>query len=146
MKTNTRFGHITYSKLGIRHVTLINFCRSFKIDIAKYTHNGKVHKDVNLDENFMLFLLENKTFIKFYELDYYSNKNIEIIANKTGRKIEDINDYFNNIEYKVLPKYPYRYVSSYKIDFELGGKYDFLKYQPNHVYHGNFEFRRSQIN
>jgi len=52
---NTRYGHVTYTKLGIRHSTLRYFCRDFKIDIAKYTHNGLLDKNVKLNENFVFF-------------------------------------------------------------------------------------------
>jgi len=142
---NTRYGHVTYTKLGIRHSTLQYFCMDFNIDIAKYTHNGEVDKDVTLQDNFVFFLLENKTFIQLYHLDYYSNKTIEIIANKIGRKESEVVDYLNNKNYKIDPKYPYRYISSYKIDYDLGGDYSFLKYMPDYIYEGNYEFRRRTI-
>ena len=142
---NTRYGHVTYTKLGIRHSTLQYFCRDFNIDIAKYTDNGEVNKDVRLQDNFVFFLLENKTFIQLYNLDYYSNKTIEIIANKIGRKENEIIDYLNDRKYKIDPKYPYRYISSYRIDYELGSKYTFLTYKADHIYEGNFELRRRSL-
>lgn len=141
----TRFGHVTHTKLGVRRATLISFCKDFKIKIQLINSQSLVQnidKNIHLDLNFVYFLLENKTFIQIYELDYYSNKTIEIISNKIGRKEKEIEDYLQTRNYRVDVRYPLRYISSYKIDYELGGNYNFLEYDPKHMYEGNFEFRR----
>ncbi|MBQ0769933.1 MAG: hypothetical protein KBT58_11620 [Bizionia sp.] len=47
------------------------------------------------------------------------------------------------------PKYPYRYLSSYPIDYRIdqnGNSYKFLGYDSNHRYEGNFEYRRRDLN
>lgn len=145
---NSRFGHVTYTKLGIRHATLMSFCKDFAIKIPLKTNsssNGIISKDSYLAPNFVYFLMEIKIFIRIYELDYYSNKTVEIIANKIGRKVKEIEDYLLSRKYSLDNKYPYRYLSSYKLDYELGGNYDFLKYDYNNLYEGNFEFRRRII-
>jgi hypothetical protein len=142
---NSRFGHVTYTKLGIRHATLIHFCRDFDIKIQLEVESPServVDKDSYLSPNFVYFLMENKTFIRMYDLDYYSNKTVEIISNKIGRKEQEIEEYFQSQKYKIDTKYPYRYLSSYKIDYELGEIYEFLRYNPSDLYEGNFEFRR----
>jgi hypothetical protein len=97
---------------------------------------------VNLIGNFVFFLLENKTFLNFYELDYYSDKTVQMIAHKIGRKEEEIENYLLETNYKIDNEYPLRYISSYKIDRELGGNYDFLKYKEEHQYQGNYDCRR----
>ncbi len=140
---DTRFGHVTYTKLCIRHSTLNSFCKDFEIEIEKNTKStSQSFKDHLLEDNFVYFLLENKTFILIYDLDYYSDKTIEIIANKIGRKEQEIEEYLKIRKYKIDPKYPFRYISSYKIDYDLGGYYNFLKYNKDLLYEGNFEFRR----
>ena len=142
---NTRFGHVTYTKLEIRHATLIHFCNAFNIDISSSVISPSkqiVNKDSILDANFVYFLMENKTFIKIYDIDYYSNKTIEIISNKIGRKEQEIEEYLRIRKVRIDNKYPLRYISSYKIDYQLGGNYDFLKYDNSLLYEGNFECRR----
>lgn len=142
---NTRLGHVANTKIGIRISSLITFCNDFKLNIEqnlKPNSTTIIGKDCYMTENFVYFLLENKTFIRIYDLDKYVNKSPEIICNKIGRKLNDVESYLNEINYKVDEKYPYRYLSSYKIDYDLGGNYDFLKYNVNHFYEGNFEYRR----
>lgn len=145
---NSRFGHVTYTMLGIRHATLKSVCRDFNIEILlnfNLSTSRGIGKDSILDSNFVYFLIENKTFIRMYELDYYSNKTIEIIANKIGRKEDEIEEYLQLQKYQVDTRYPFRYLSSYKIDYLLGGRYDFLKYDHAELYEGNYEFRRKTM-
>lgn len=142
---NTRYGHVTYTKLQIRHSTLMYFCNDFNIDISSSVISPSkqiVNKNSILDANFVYFLMENKTFIKIYNIDYYSNKTIEIISNKIGRKEQEIEEYLRIRKVRIDHKYPLRYISSYKIDYQLGGNYDFLKYDNSLLYEGNFECRR----
>jgi hypothetical protein len=142
---NTKLGHVAYMKIGIRISSFIKFCEDFDLKLEenlKSDSTKRISKDCYMSENFVYFLLENKTFIKIYYLDKYVNKSAEIIGNKIGRKKIEIESYLNEKKFKLDEKYPYRYLSSYKIDFELGGKYDFLKYNPKHFYEGNYEYRR----
>ena len=143
-----RIGSIVFSVLGIRRATLFHFCRHFEIDIYKEIENydsSKPIQDQHLTHNFIYFLIENKIFLNFFEEDYYLDKSIEIIANKINRKTAEIENYFKLKELKIDKKYPYRYISSYQIDYALNGNYNFLKYLPNHRYEGNFEYRRNLI-
>jgi len=145
---DTRFGHVTFTKLEIRHATLRKFCSDFDIEIIKRDKHSSIRSDdINcmLDDNFVYFLLENKTFIKIYDLDYYSNKTVEIISNKISRKEVEIENYLQIRKFNISQRYPYRYLSSYKIDYDLGGNYAFLKYDGKHQYEGNFEYRRSSL-
>jgi hypothetical protein len=142
---NTRLGHVAYMNIGIRISSFITFCNDFNLKLEenlKPNSNKRIGKDCHMTENFVYFLLENKTFIKIYYLDKYVNKSPEIICNKTGQKIHVVENYLKEKSFKLDEKYPYRYLSSYKIDFDLGGKYDFLKYNSDHFYEGNFEYRR----
>lgn len=145
---NSRFGHVTYTKLGIRHATLLSICKDFNIQIQLETTSSprrNIDKDCYLHPNFVYFLMENKTFIRMYELDYYSNKTLEIISNKIGRKEKVIEEYLLSQKYNIDNKYPYRYLSSYKIDYEFGEVYEFLNYNSDNLYEGSFEFRRRNI-
>lgn len=145
---NTKIGSIVFTVLSIRRATLFNFCKHFNIEInsqIKQFKQGTLIKDQELKDNFIYFLIENKTFIKLYEQDYYLDKSIEIIANKIAKKETDILNYFAENNFKLNSKYPYRYISSYKVDFDLGSNYNFLKYNDNLRYEGNFQFRRAQI-
>ena len=54
----TRFGHVAYTKLGIRQSGLINFCKDFEIDILSQIKDntyGELNKDSILDDNFVYF-------------------------------------------------------------------------------------------
>lgn len=142
----TRLGSVAYTLLEIRRATLQNFFTHFNINYVQYCDDDKpcLFKDLKLTPNFVFFLIENKTFIKLYEQDYYSDKSIEIIANKIYRKENDVIDYFAGQDYKISQKYPYRYRSSYAIDFALQkDKYKFLNYNIHHRYEGNYEYRRA---
>ncbi len=145
---NTRLGHVAYTKLGIRNSTLIRFCEHFNIDITSNTKslkNEPINKDSSLEPNFVYFLLENKTFILMYDQDYYSDKSIEIIAKKIGRTKDEIEEFFLRTPHRIDIRYPFRYISSYKINFDLSGKSNFLKYDKSHMYQGNSEYRRDSI-
>lgn len=146
---NTRLGHVAYMKIGVRISTFMKFCEDFNLDLAsniKLDNRNSIDKNSYLENNFMYFLLENKTFIIQYQLDRYSDKSLEIICNKIGRSEHEVRKYFEKINYIVKKGYPYRYISSYKIDYDLGRKYfKFIKYDPNHFYEGNYEYRRRLI-
>jgi len=147
----TRLGSVAFSILGLRHSTLRYFFRDFNINYLEQgvdlTSNKKVeYKNLKLTPNFVFFLIENKTFLLLYQSDYYRNKTIDIIANKANRQQEEIEKFLKEKEYNVNKAYPYRYLSSYAIDFKLqkrDRKYRFLKYDENHRYEGNFEYRRA---
>lgn len=143
----TRMGSIIYTFLGIRHSSMKSFLHDFEIDIRPYCKTLDVEfKNLRLSPNFVFFLLENKQFIKFYNQDYYGNKSIEIIAHVSGRKTVEIENYFKAKNYQVDVKYPYRYISSFAIDYRLNKestKYAFLRYDDKNRYEGCSEYRRA---
>ncbi|KGO05888.1 hypothetical protein [Dokdonia donghaensis] len=123
------------------------FLSDFEIDITPYYKNANAELiDRRVPANFVFFLLENKQFICLYEKDYYSNKSLDIIAHLSSNTKEEIENYLIESNFKIDPDYPFRYVSSFGIDYKLNkdsGKYDFLNYHHDHRYEGNYEYRRA---
>lgn len=127
-------GSVTWH-LGLRISTVRHFCIDFNIDL-KNQYIGKGYISSSLFKNeFIDFLHRNKTFLLRYEVDYYSDKTPEIIAKNIKRNVDEIEPYlrkkypqfFKNGKLNKNIKYLFRYISSYKIDYELGGNYDDLK-------------------
>ncbi len=149
---NCTFKNVTREILKIRRSTLKNFCNHFNINILFRVENLNIEKideikdSTILEKNFVYFLIEIKTFLKFYEEDYYSDKTIDIIASKVKRKPSDIENYLKSKNYKVNPKNPYRYLSSFHIDYILGKEYPFTKYDKSVKYYGNYEYRPDDLN
>lgn len=128
---NTGLNYVIKKTIGLeRKASLFHFCKDFKIDI-----NSNLDTETNwLTSNFAYFLIKNKTLILMYEQDYYEDKTIEIIAKRIGRQKEEIEKYFKNYPFRIDPKYPYRYISSYKVFYEIEGKCGFLQYDKNYSY------------
>ncbi len=123
-------------KLKIRLATIRHFCEDFGIKLSSH-FDGEPYEFCNyqnLSEEFIDYLEKNQEFLNKYEADYYSDKTPESIAKTINRdKDQVINflnryhpDFFLEGEFNMNQKYPLRYISSFKIDKELGGDYSFL--------------------
>ncbi|WP_394907902.1 hypothetical protein [uncultured Mesonia sp.] len=105
------FKHVTRNLLKIRRSTLKNICKDFGINILFRFKKLDVEQIENitdddvLEENFVYFLMENKTFIEFYESDYYSDKTIETIDNKIQKYPETVEDYLKKININLKVKH-----------------------------------------
>jgi hypothetical protein len=123
------------SSLKVYQQTIRNFCNDFEIDFNnQFIGRGHVSNSIFRPE-FVKFLKLNKDFISKYESDNYENKTTKIIAKKIDRPITEIENYLK----KEYPKYykdgsfkfenssSLRYISSFAIDYKLGGSYSFLK-------------------
>ena len=153
-RINTRMGSVCYSILALRHATLKRFFKDFNIDYLKYSKTNTLNnecqfKDLHLESNFVFFLIENRVFLRFYEDDYYSDKTINEIANKIGKKADvvkrAIKEYFPNKEKNTS----FKYFSSYALDYKLNSEYylyKMLRYDSNHDYQGDYEYRRQNYN
>ncbi|MDB0601590.1 hypothetical protein PL373_10615 [Tenacibaculum maritimum] len=153
-RIKTRMGSVCYSILALRHETLKRFFKDFNIDYLKYgkttTLNDEYQfKDLHLESNFVFFLIENRVFLRFYEDDYYSDKTINEIANRIKKNVDDvkkaINEYFPNKENNTS----FKYFSSYALDYKLNSEYylyKMLRYNSNHDYQGDYEYRRQNYN
>lgn len=127
--------------IKVNQATIKHFCKGFDIDYNKQVEGKqlceyKVYRDI-LKVEFINYLVKNKSFLQKYEGDYYKDKTPEIIGKTVNQHIKVIDMYLKCNYKKYYPKgvftatdrYTLRYVSSYVIDYELGGDYDFLKYE-----------------
>jgi len=128
-------------QVGVRQSTIKHFCNGFDINYADQVEDQllcefSMYRDV-LKVEFVDYLIKNKNFIRKFETDYYNDKTPEIIAKTVKQHIKVIDMYLKCNYKKYYPKgvfvpadkYTLRYVSSYVIDYELGGNYNFLNYQ-----------------
>ena len=135
MKT---IGSITYN-LGLRQSTVRHFCNDFGIPFYDQFIGKPGMSNSILKDNFISYITDNVKFLLDYQQDYYSDKTPQIIADTIKRDInilepflkKEYPQYFNNGEFKKDTKLTFRYVSSYKIDFKLGGDYSFLNLDLN---------------
>ena len=127
-------GSVTWN-LGLRQSTVRHFCYDFGIKLEdQFIGNGYFSSSI-FKQEFIVFLKSNKSFLLKYQKDFYSDKTPSIIAQTIKRNIDEIEPYlkkeypqfFENGVFNKEKKYPFRYVSSYKIDYELGSNYSFLK-------------------
>lgn len=111
--------------LGIgRAATFRNFLNCFEIDNKKYEEFAAA---TVVSEDLAKFLSYNQFFIKEFERDYYSNRNAKEIASKIGRKEEEIFEYLKQRGFEILSQdHTVKYISAYRIDWKLGGNYEFL--------------------
>lgn len=123
--------------LGIRIATVQHLCELFYIDFQEQTIDDKkyLYGSSLLSEKFFEFLIINKDFLKQFEIDYYSDKTPQLISEKIKKDINLVTNYLlknhpnffkDGIFVESKYGYPLRYVSSYKVDLELGENYDFL--------------------
>lgn len=141
-KMNNSIGSVAYH-LELRKSTIKHFCNDFNTILKDYII-FKVNDSSSLygsyattplEQEFVDYLVHHASFLRSYQEDYYSDKDPEIIANTIDRKVEDIKPYlqrnypkfFKNGEVDLSVRYLFRYVSSYKIDFDLSTDYSFLK-------------------
>ena len=117
--------------IGIRKATIRHFCKNFNVDLKKQIFKSE-QSEIYLKADFIDYLLKNKDFLINYQKDYYQDKTIEKISetiNQHKKAIELYLKYYHPkyfIKGKFMPKknYSLRYISSYHIDFVLGGNYE----------------------
>lgn len=122
--------------LKVYQQTIRNFCNDFEINFNnQFIGIGHVSHSI-FNSEFINFLKLNKEFISKYESDNYEEKTVIIIAEKINRPIKEIEDYlrknyansYENGNFKLGKINCLRYISSYAIDYNLGGNYNFLKF------------------
>ena len=123
--------------LGIRQATILNVCKNFGLNYSKGIIGKNKEGFELLSPDFIQFLVLNKVFLLKYERDYYADKTPQIIADTSNQHIKAVEMYLKFVHPKYYldgvftpqDKYSLRYVSSYFIDYELGGNYDFLSFK-----------------
>jgi len=129
------FGNVTFH-LGLRQSTVKHFCMDFGIRFEDQFMDTRYIGSSIISQEFIDYLYKNVKFLLEYQRDYYSDKTPTIIATTINRKNEVIEpflkrrypQFFEKGFFNNNSKYPFRYISSYKIDFELGGNYDRLHF------------------
>ncbi|APG65402.1 hypothetical protein LPB136_08565 [Tenacibaculum todarodis] len=131
----TTFQEIS-SILKVYQQTIKNFCSDFGIDFNnQFIGRGFVSNSIFKPE-FIDFLKSNHNFIRLYEKDNYHDKTASYIAKKINRPLDEIEKYLkknnsnfhNDINFKFENSSCLKYISSYAIDYNLGGNYEFLKF------------------
>ena len=123
-------------KIGIRKATINHFCKNFEINLENQIIK-KIKTDFYLKNNFAKFLLENKEFLIKYEKDYYEDKTIKSISQEVNQHEKAIElflkhyypKYYEKGKFTPKKEYSLRYISSFFIDYTLGGNYEFLKFK-----------------
>ena len=135
---NTKMSEIT-KIIGVRIATVIHFCEDFKIDLKAQIINDKyIRGESEIESKFVDYLKEQREILLKYEKDYYLDKTPLIISRLISKDIKDVENYlkkfhpiyYKNEKFNTSMRYPLRYVSSYKVDFDLGGDYNHLKFNP----------------
>jgi hypothetical protein len=121
--------------LGIRQATIWNVCGNFGLNYSK----GIIGKNEGIEllsPDFIQFLILNKEFLVKYENDHYADKTPQVIANTSNQHLKAVEVYLKLVHPKYYldgvftpqDKYSLRHVSSYFVDYELGGNYDILSF------------------
>tara|TARA_R110002096_G_scaffold364185_1_gene557264 strand:+ start:1068 stop:1484 length:417 start_codon:yes stop_codon:yes gene_type:complete len=127
---NKTLGSVVWN-FGLRKSTIKKFCTDFGINYVNQFSNFE--KEL-LKPNFINFIKNNKVFFSNYNNDYYKDKTPEEISNKIDLNINIVElylkhyypEYFINNIFVPKKEYSLRYLSSYKISYELGNVFDFI--------------------
>ena len=108
-------------KLEISTESLKRFIQDFDLDL-----NEVLCPNFEVKTEFEKFALENADFLKQYEKDLEQNKSVEEIADKINQPKEKVEEIINKTP-KIFDNGMYRSsVSSFGIDNQLGGNYNFV--------------------
>jgi hypothetical protein len=135
MKKIITFNDIS-NELGVFQQTITNFCRDFDIDFGEQFIGWGWVSDSKIKTEFIEYLIEIRQFIRIYNQDNYEAKTIKSISSKIKRPYKEIESYlksnfpkdFTNGEFYFNEQSSQRYISSFAIDYKLGGNYNFIKY------------------
>ena len=107
-----------------RAATFRHFLNCFEIDERTY---GEFIAATLIKEDLANFLAYNQFFLREFEKDFYTAKTSKEIATKINRQEEEIIDYLEGRNINTITEdQTIRYISSYRIDWKLGGNYAFL--------------------
>jgi hypothetical protein len=127
---NKTLGSVVWN-FGLRKSTIKKFCCDFGIN---YVNQFSNYEKELLKPNFINFIKNNKVFFTNYNNDYYKDKTPEEISKKIDLNINIVElylkhyypEYFINNIFVPKKEYSLRYLSSYKISYELGNVFDFI--------------------
>lgn len=109
-------------ELGISTEYFIKFIQEFDLELSEC-----IFTDFEVKEEFEKFARENLSFLKRYEKDLENKKSIQDIAEIINQPTEKVAEIIKRIKPKVYDNGLYRSsVSSYGIDNQLGGNYEFV--------------------
>ena len=110
------------AELKISTKTIIKFIQDFDLELSDcLTTNFEVKED------FLKFARENVSFLKKYEDDLMNKKSVEDIAENINQPTEKVAEIIKQEKPKVYDNGLYKSsVSSYGIDNQLGGNYQFV--------------------
>jgi hypothetical protein len=124
-------------EIGVPHKILEMVIEEFNLSIDRFyispIDSRFNYRSVNKEGKD--YLLKLKEFIIAFNKDFYADKTIESIALKTGRDEKAVEEYLRmkhpeffaeKGKYPKWDMYPFRYVSSFVIDYNLGGVYSML--------------------
>ena len=127
----------TIDTIGVKRLSSIkHFCNDFEIDLRQQFVNGYIIGHSVMKDNFVKYMIKNGEFLLMYEKDYYSDKSPIIIAQKINIEVETVEkfllqkypQFFIGSVFNEKIKRPFRYISSFKVDLDLGGNYEYLKF------------------
>lgn len=110
------------AKLGVSFYGIKHFMEDFELEVSEC-----LEPNLTVKENFFRFLKENKSFITKYEKDLFKEKTIQQIAKKINKSISDVECFLKENNPNVLENGIFKTsVSSYQVDYKLGGDYTFI--------------------
>ncbi|MDG4949781.1 ATP-binding protein [Weeksellaceae bacterium KMM 9724] len=145
IKDNT-FRNVAF-QLGLRQSTIRHFCRYFEIPLYEQFIKDEWSGTPILKVEFIRYLQQNAEFLLDFQEDYYKDKTPTIISQTINRDLVEVETYLKNNHPNYFKdgvfmehmKLSLRYVSSYNIDYRLGGDYGFLKFNNTHLNNQNIQ-------
>lgn len=109
-------------KLDVSEESIRQFIQDFNLDIADF-----ISPNLNITQNFETFATENQEFLRKYDKDLNEEKTVDQIAAKIQKPTEKVeqliqNKLSNNYDNGIFKSS----VSTFGIDNELGGDYQFI--------------------
>lgn len=109
-------------KLDISEESLKKFIQDFDLEISTC-----LSPNLNITQNFETFATENQEFLKKYDKDLREEKSIAQIADKIDQPVEKVEELIKNKASNIFDNGLYKSsVSTFGIDHQLGGNYQFI--------------------
>lgn len=109
-------------KLDVSEESLKQFIQDFELEISDC-----VSPDLMVTKNFEKFATDNQEFLKKYDEDLQEDKSVDMIAQRIDQPSEKVKAIIQNMKPNIYDNGLYRSsISSFAIDHQLGGNYQFV--------------------
>ncbi len=109
-------------ELGVSTYSIKQFIEDFDLELSEC-----LYPNMEVKEDFLKFARENKKFLLSYEKDLVEAKTTEQIATEINQPVEKVEEVIKKQKPNLFENGMYKSsISSYGIDHELGGNYNFV--------------------